>query len=121
ITRAPVVALPEVIIALIDENGSRAALRRFAINAGLACLAVLAALAFTPLGRFYFGDLIGVNDTLVQLATGGAQLGVLLPLAYALQSWFRGQLTAQRATAWLSVAMLANLLAMAVTLAVGVW
>jgi hypothetical protein len=120
ITRAPILALPEVIIALIDTPGSRAALRQFTLRLGLVCLAVLAALAFTPLGRVYFGTLIGVNDTLAGLAGAGLRVAVLLPLVMAWQSWFRGALTAQRATPAITLAMVANVAMMATVLAAGV-
>jgi hypothetical protein len=120
ITRSPVLALPEVIIALLDRAGGRVALRRFAQRVGLACLAVLAALAFTPLGRFYFETMIGVSAELGTLAQLGIQVGVILPIVMAWQSWFRGELTASRATPALTVAMIANLVAMVIVLAVGV-
>jgi hypothetical protein len=121
VTRAPVLALPEVIIALIEQPGSRPALHQFALRMGLACAGVLAVLAFTPLGRFYFGTLIGVNPTLATLAGAGLQVGVLLPLVMAQQSWFRGLLTAERATPAITLAMGTNVATMAAALAVGVW
>jgi len=120
ITRAPVLAVPEVIIALIDRPGGRAALRTFAQRAGLACLAALALLAYTPLGRFYFGIMIGVSPELVDRAMTGIQVGVLLPIVMAWQSWFRGELTAARATPAITLSMMANLATMGIVLAAGV-
>jgi hypothetical protein len=115
-----VLALPEVIIALLDKPGSRAALRQFAQRTGLACLAVLALLAFTPLGRFYFETMIGVSPALGERAIIGIQVGVLLPLIMAWQCWFRGELTASRATPAITVAMIANLVTIIIVLVVGV-
>ncbi len=120
ISRSVALALPEVIIALIDENGSRAALRQFSLRLGLLLTAILAAVSFTPLSHFYFRTLIGVSEELASVAVIGGQVGLLLPLIIAWQSWFRGQLTAQRATSSLTVAMLANLLSMALLLLAGV-
>jgi hypothetical protein len=120
ITRSPVLALPEVIIALIDRSGGRAALRQFAQRIGLTCLAVLAVLAFTPLGRFYFEAMIGVSPALGERALIGIQVGVLLPIVMAWQSWFRGELTASRATPAITVAMISNLVTMVLVLVVGV-
>ena len=120
ITRSPALALPEVIIALIDENGSRQALRRFCLRVGLAGLVVLALLSFTPLAHFYFRTLIGVSEELASLAVQGARVAVTLPLLMAVQSWFRGVLTARRATPALTLAMVANLATMALTLFLGV-
>jgi hypothetical protein len=119
-SRSVVLALPEVIIALIDENGSRAALRQFCLRLGLVCTGVLAVISFTPLAHFYFRTLIGVSEELASLAVVGGQVGLLLPLVIAWQSWFRGQLTAQRATSALTVAMVANLITMAALLVGGV-
>jgi len=119
ITRAPALALPEVIIALLDQPGARAALRLFCLRVGLGCAAVLAALAFTPLGRVYFETLIGVTPALADLAMLGLQLGVLLPIVMSWQSWFRGVLTSSRATPAITLAMMVNLVTMAAALAVG--
>lgn len=120
ISRSVALALPEVIIALIDERGSRPALRQFSLRLGVLLTVVLAVISFTPVAHFYFRTLIGVSEELAQLAVVGGQLGLLLPLIIAWQSWFRGQLTAQRATPVLTVAMVANMLSMAVILTVGV-
>lgn len=120
ITRSPVLAMPEVIIALIDSPGSRPALRRFTLRLGLVCLAVLALLVLTPLGHYYFRALIGVNQTLAGLSSAGLQVAVALPLVMAWQSWFRGALTAERATPAITAAMGANVVTMAAVLAVGV-
>lgn len=120
ISRSVALALPEVIIALIDEHGSGPALRQFSLRVGLICTAVLAVISFTPLGHFYFRSLIGVDEELARLAVVGGQIGLLLPLVIAWQSWFRGQLTAARATSALTLAMMANVLTMAVVLVTGV-
>lgn len=120
ITRSPALALPEVVIALIDEPGSAQALRQFCMRIGLICAGVLALLSFTSLAHFYFRGLIGVRETLAGLAMIGAQFGVLLPLIIGWQSWLRGMLTARRATLPLTAAMAINLAIMTVVLALGV-
>jgi len=120
ITRSPALALPEVVIALMDEQGSAQALRQFCFRIGVTCTGVLALLSFTPLAYFYFRGLIGVRETLAELAMTGAQFGVLLPLIIGWQSWLRGLLTARRATLPLTIAMSLNLATMAVALTVGV-
>jgi hypothetical protein len=45
----------------------------------------------------------------------------VLPLVMAQQSWFRGLLTAERATPAITLAMGTNVATMAVALAAGVW
>jgi len=120
LTRSPVLALPEVIIALIDEQNSLSPLRHFSLRVGLASVAALALLSFTPLAHFYFQTLMGVTEDLTALAVAAGQVGLLLPLIVALHSWFRGRLMASRVTAPRTAAMGANLIIMAVVLAVGV-
>lgn len=120
ILRSPALALPEVIITLIDEKGSRPALRQFSLRLGIVCTALLALVSFTPLAHFYFRTLIGVNEDLARMAVVGGQVGVLLPFIIGWQSWFRGQLTARRAPSALTLAMMANMLSMAVLLIGGV-
>jgi hypothetical protein len=120
ISRSVALALPEVIIALIDERDSGPAIRQFCLRLGLVLTALLALVSFTPAAHFYFRTLIGVSERLASLAVVGGQVGLLLPLIIAWQSWFRGQLTAQRATSALTVAMIANMLTMAAILVAGV-
>jgi hypothetical protein len=120
IVRSPVMALPEVIIARIDRGAARTALRLFSVRVGLVCLAILALAAFTPLGQFYFGKLIGVDPGLTNLAVASVQIALFLPFMLALQNWFRGELTAARATPAVTLAMIANLTTMLLVLAWGV-
>jgi hypothetical protein len=149
-TRAPLLALPEVIIALIDEgkqsgtdsfiakpnvrasamyrrlesfiqsNGASHTLRNFSLYAGVVCMAVLALVSFTPLTHFYFRTLIGVSEDLAAVAVVGGQVGVLIPLVMGYQSWLRGVLTSKRATLPMTIAMGVNLTTMAITLTIGV-
>jgi progressive ankylosis protein len=120
VVRSPVMALPEVIIARIGAGAARSALRLFSLRVGLACLFVLALVAFTPLGRLYFGSLIGIDPALTSLAVASVQAALLLPFMTALQNWFRGELTAARATPAITLAMIANLSTMLLVLAWGV-
>ena len=120
IVRSPALALPEVIIALLHEPGSRPALRKFMIAVGTACVGALVLLGFTPLGHVYFRTLIGVSEELAGLAMTGVQVAVALPIIAAWQSWYRGNLTAQRATPAITLAMTVNLATLVVILVVGV-
>jgi hypothetical protein len=120
VVRSPVMALPEVIIARMGAGAARSALRLFSVRAGLVCLAALALLAFTPLGAFYFGTLIGVDPSLTALAVAAIQMALFVPFVMALQNWFRGELTAARATPAVTMAMVVNLATMLLVLAWGV-
>lgn len=118
--RTPVVALPEVIIALLEERGSHIQLRRFSLKIGVICTLVLGLLSFTPLADTYFQSIIGLPEHVAVIASVGSQFGLFIPLIIAWQSWFRGVLTANRVTMAITMAMLVNLLTMAVILFLGV-
>jgi len=147
ITRATALALPEVIIALIDEDrktsgagtptqgkytsaiykrvmetsfAQKSPLRNFSVLVGIGCALVLALVSFTPASHFYFRTLIGVSEDLASIAVIGCQIGILLPVIMGYQSWLRGLLTSKRATLPMTLAMVINLFTMAVTLIVGV-
>jgi len=147
ITRAPALALPEVIIALMDEDRKtssvgaptqakytsaiykrvmessftqKSPLRNFSVAVGIGCALVLALVSFTPVSHFYFRTLIGVSEELASIAVIGGQIGIMLPLIMGYQSWLRGLLTSKRATLPITMAMVINLSTMAVTLIVGV-
>jgi hypothetical protein len=120
LVRAPGMALPETIIALIDRPNSRAALKQFCVWTGALCTGVLALIAFTPAAHLYFQKLMGVNETLSNLAAAGAQFGLALPGLMAAHSWLRGLLTARRVTLPLTLAMGANLAMLTIVLLAGV-
>ncbi|MBI4769139.1 MAG: hypothetical protein HY784_01670 [Chloroflexi bacterium] len=69
----------------------------------------------------YYRTLIGVSEDLTARAIIGGQVAVLLPFVMALNSWFRGSLTARRATVPITAAMGVNLGVMALGLWLGVW
>lgn len=121
ISRAPEMALPEVTIALSDEEDHQPAMRRFGWLVGVACSLFLFGLSFTPLAEFYFHDLIGVSNELAAMARLGVQMALLMPLAMALVVVSRGLLTAQRRTQPQAIAMAVELVALAVVQVAGVW
>jgi MFS family permease len=120
ISRAPEMALPEVVIALNDEKESKAAMRRFSLSVGLACSAFLALVSFTPLSHLFFQTLIGVSPDIAALAESGAGLALLMPLALAFVSVSRGLLTASRNTQPQAIAMLLELFVLCAILVLGV-
>ncbi|MGH2582119.1 MAG: hypothetical protein ACRDFQ_04400 [Anaerolineales bacterium] len=120
-SRAPEMAFPEVVIALNEERGSRAALSRFSLTVGLILSALLALVSLTPLANFYFGTLVGVDDQLAALSTQGLALAVLIPFIMAFVTNSRGQLTAQRTTRPQAVAMFLELVTLSAVLTAGVY
>ncbi|MCW5877041.1 MAG: hypothetical protein KIS85_09210 [Anaerolineales bacterium] len=119
ITRAPQMALPEVTIALSDEPGHQAAMRRFGLLVGLGCSLLLFVLSFTPLAESYFRGLIGVSAELAAVARDGARFGLLMPLAMASVTVSRGLLTARRNTRPQAIAMAVELAVLAAAVFAG--
>lgn len=120
LTRAPAVALPEVIIALYDEQDDKSPLWRFSAYIGLVFTAAIFLLTFTPLSTLYFQYLIGISQQLASIAGKGARFALLLPLITAAISFQRGVLTAEKRTLPITLGMGAELFCMALALTTGV-
>jgi progressive ankylosis protein len=121
IFRSPAYALPEAVIALQKTPGAFAPLRRFCITAGLVASALVLVLGLTPLGAFYFNEIIHIAPLLTALALPGVLLGVAVPFISAIQSYWRGVLMGAYATAHVYMAMMINLVTLAAVLTFGVW
>lgn len=119
ISRAPEMALPEVTIAVSEEEGSQAQIRRFSLAVGLIFTVFLLLLSVTPLSEVYFGTLIGLSGRLGEIAQHGTQYAILTPLALAFVSVSRGLLTSQRHTQPQAWAMVLELVTLALVLLVG--
>jgi len=119
-SRAPVVALPEVIIALDQEMGSRKALKNFSLAIGIISSLALAVVSYTPLAEFYFQTMINVSAELAAIATLGGKIGLLIPISMAGVSLYRGWMAAHRMTMPVSIGMAVDLIVMAAALYLGV-
>ena len=120
LTRAPAVAIPEVVIALYDEQEDKKPLSTFTLRVGLSLIGVMALFAFTPLSRLYFEKMIGVSTILADIAIHGVKFAFILPLITATLSYFRGAFTARKNTIPITLAMIVELVTMTVALAIGV-
>jgi len=114
-------ALPEAVIALHRGPDTQTALRRFCANVGFVTSGALILTALTPLGNFYLTTLIGLSPDLAQLAIPGILLGVAIPLIMSIQSYWRGLLMSRKATNAVYVAMMINLITLAIVLVIGVF
>jgi hypothetical protein len=120
IFRSLPMALPEAVIALQRGLDTQAALRRFCLSVGLITSGALLLLALTPLSHFYLSTLIGLKLDLTALALPGILLGITIPFIMAIQSYWRGLLMGRKATKAVYLAMLINLLTLALVLTLGV-
>jgi hypothetical protein len=119
IARAPAVALPEVVIALADENDSQMQLRNFSLRVGVASSLLLALISFTPLSTFYFQKLIGIDAQLTAVAVTGGKIAFTLPLVTAAIMLYRGFMTARNHTIAISISMAANMTVLLLALVIG--
>ncbi len=85
-------AWQEVVITLSRSAESDQALRKFTWTLGLATTGILALVAWTPLINVYIGDILNVPTGIRSLVVLGAQVGFLIPLVTALQSYLRAVL-----------------------------
>ena len=100
--RGLAIAFNEVVVALLDEEGAYAALRRFTFILAAGTTALLLLLAATPLSRIWFEVVSALPPDLSALAGVAIWLALPLPALNALQSWHQGRLLHSRRTRGIS-------------------
>jgi hypothetical protein len=113
IVRSLGIAYNEVVVALLDEPGSVASLRRFMILLSAGTTAFLLLFAATPLAAFWFERVSGLTPALAALARQGMWLALPLPALAALQSWYQGLILNSRRTRGITEAVVIFLLSSA--------
>ncbi len=114
------IAFNEVVVALLDEPGSRPALRRFTVILIVVTTGLLLLLVATPLSRLWFEGISALPADLAALATTALWIALPLPTLTTLQSWFQGRLLHSRRTRGISEAVVVNLAISAAVLIGGV-
>lgn len=84
------IAYNEVVVAMLDQKGAWQSLQRFSHLLSLGITGVLLITAFTPLSRFYFGTLMGLEPELVTLATSGLLFTLVWPALTVYQNYYQG-------------------------------
>lgn len=112
-------AFNEVVVASLDRPGASAALVRFATLLALWTTSLLALLAATPLGWFWFNGVSGLPRDLAELGVNGLWIALLLPSLSVFQSWFQGRLVHGHRTRGISEAVLFTFLTIITVLALG--
>ncbi|NOX64114.1 MAG: hypothetical protein GXP42_19590 [Chloroflexi bacterium] len=113
-------AYQEVVVALFKDKQSMAALRRFAISAGLALSALLILLAVTPLNHFWYARISGLTPDLVDLARAPTLIIGLAPAAAFITAWLRGALVTWRRTPPITAAVIVNVMVLTVVMWAGI-
>lgn len=114
-------ALPEVVIALLDNPANMRLLRRFCLLVAVGAAAGLALAAFTPLLTLYLRYITSVPPDLTGFILPGAAVGLLVPALQAVLSWQRGVLMTGKATGDVYWGMGLNLLVTAAGIGAGVF
>ena len=102
-------AYQEVVVALIDDEQSFLALRRFALMLGVVASALLFLLAVTPLNDLWYGRISGLMPDLVDLSRLPTLFIAFTPAAAVIIAWQRGVLVNARRTRPITVAVVLNL------------
>lgn len=109
VARAAAFALPEVIIALSDGEGTFRALRRFTYTLSVANTALVLVVVATPLLDGYLSGVQDLTYSVAGLAKSGLILFGPLPALAVLISWIRGLLINRHATRAVNGGMIVNL------------
>jgi len=113
-------AYNEVVVALLDERGMAASLRRFTGVLVAVTTVALFLMAVTPLSAFWFGRLSALPPHLAALARTGLLLTLPIPALSVLQSWFQGAIVNSRRTRGITEAVAIFLIANVALLWAGV-
>ena len=112
-------AYQEVVVALIDDEQSFLALRRFALILGAATSALLILLAVTPLNDLWYGYVSGLTPDLVAFSRIPTLLIALTPAVAVIVAWQRGVLVYVRRTKPITVAVALNVTVLFVAMWLG--
>ena len=113
-------AFNEVVVALIADPGGVRVLRRIAWVVGSLTVVLLALIAWTPLGDFWFGEVTRLSPSLTAVAVNALVFTVLMPGYSVLQSYYQGALVYSRKTRGVTEAVGLYLLVSCALLAVGI-
>jgi hypothetical protein len=114
------VAYNEVVVALIDEEGTAPTLRRVALALGAITSLALMLIAVTPLSRAWFGVVMGLSPTLTSLSRTAVLFALPLPALSVAQSWFQGLILHSRQTRGVTEAVVIYLVFSTTLLATGI-
>jgi len=113
-------AYNEVVVALVDEAGSVAALRAFCLRVAAGSVLVLGLLVATPLADLWFAGIMNLSPELVGMARLAVALCLLMPAYQVVQSWFQGILVASGKTRAVPEAVAAYSVLVSLLFALGV-
>jgi hypothetical protein len=113
------VAYKEAVISLLDEPHAIRNLRRFTAILATGGTALLVLIAATPLSRLWFGDVMALSPTLMDLGRRGLGLALFFPAIATLDSWFQGLIMHSRRTRSITEGVVLYTVAIAVGMGTG--
>ncbi|MEX2355729.1 MAG: hypothetical protein WD535_01720 [Thermaerobacterales bacterium] len=90
--------LSQIVIPLVRPLAHRLKSLRFSNLTGLALSGIMAVIAFSPAGHWYFSNLIGVKEPVLSAVTAAARALVIIPVLMAVQNALYGVFTGLRQT-----------------------
>lgn len=111
----------QVVIAQVKDESTYGAVRRFVAVLGVLWTLALALIGWTPIGKWVFGELMGVSGEIEALSIEGFRWLVLSPLLFAARSLYYGTLISQAATRHVRSAAVMRLASLVPVLLLGVW
>ena len=112
-------AYNEVVVAQLEQPGAWRSLRRFALLLSLVMTLLLLVVALSPLAAGFFGGVMGLEEPLVALASGGLLWALLWPALTVWQSFYQGVLVHSGRTQGVSQAVTLSLATSAALLVAG--
>jgi len=106
LTRGVGFAFNEVVVSLAGKPGGIIELKRFARILAISTMGLLAIIAFTPLGRFWFSEVSGLASNLVNLSSVTIMFAIIMPGYQVYQSWYGGLLIHHNQTKGISEAVI---------------
>ena len=90
ITRSLGFAYNEVVVALLDKPNGKISLLKFTRILAVTTVSILAVLALSPLGYYWFESVSGLSKQLSQLSSTTLLFAILMPGYQVYQSWYSG-------------------------------
>jgi len=118
--RSPSFALPETVIALINERRLRRAVWKFCWRVGIGSTVAMTILVITPLADLYLRYVAGLTPLLTGFVIPGLLLSLAFPMIHSFHSWYRGVLMAVGMTGAIYWGMGINLVVTCLLILLGV-
>lgn len=101
--------LQQVAVALARDGPSMVVVRRFTGLIAAGCTALLVLTVATPLGTWYHGRIIGLEEPVLGMANASLILLLAMPLLTAFQAYYQGLMIRAGSTVSVNLAAVANL------------